>query len=134
MIMSQTFNNSRRDFLKNISLSGGGLLLGFSLFDAEAAEAITILGKNAAEIKGFNSYVSIGTDGIVTIFSPNPELGQNIKTSFAMIVADELEADWAKVKVVQAHLDTTKFDRQLTGGSGAIPHSWKRLRTAGATA
>ncbi|MEY3436765.1 MAG: hypothetical protein RL335_1221, partial [Bacteroidota bacterium] len=71
MIMSQTFNNSRRDFLKNISLSGGGLLLGFSLFDAEAAEAITILGKNAAEIKGFNSYVSIGTDGIVTIFSPN---------------------------------------------------------------
>jgi isoquinoline 1-oxidoreductase beta subunit len=134
MIMSQTFNNSRRDFLKNVSLSGGGLLLGFSLFDAEAAEAIIILGKNAAEIKGFNSYVSIGTDGIVTIFSPNPELGQNIKTSFAMIVADELEADWAKVKVVQAHLDTTKFDRQLTGGSGAIPHSWKRLRTAGATA
>lgn len=115
-------------------MTGGGLLLGFSLFDAEASEAVTILGKSAAEIKGFNSYVSIATDGIVTIFSPNPELGQNIKTSFAMIVADELEADWAKVKVVQAHLDTSKFDRQLTGGSGAIPHSWKRLRTAGATA
>ena len=51
-----------------------------------------------------------------------------------MIVAEELEADWTKVKVLQAALDTKSFDRQLTGGSGAIPHSWKRLRTAGATA
>lgn len=132
--MNQPFQNSRRDFLKKVSLSGGGLLLGFHLFDAEAAETVSVLGLNAAESAGFNSYVSIASDGIVTIFSPNPELGQNIKTSFAMIVAEELEADWAKVKVVQAHLDTTKFDRQLTGGSGAIPHSWKRLRTAGATA
>ena len=54
-------------------------------------------------------------------------------TSFPMIVAEELDADWNKVKVVQAPLDK-KFDRQVTGGSGAIPHSWKRLRTAGATA
>ena len=51
-----------------------------------------------------------------------------------MIVADELDADWSRVTVVQAPLDTSKFDRQLTGGSGAVPHSWKRLRTAGATA
>jgi isoquinoline 1-oxidoreductase beta subunit len=132
--MNQSFQNSRRDFLKKVSLSGGGLLLGFHLFDAEAAETVSILSQKASEAAGFNSYVSIATDGIVTIFSPNPELGQNIKTSFAMIVAEELEADWSKVKVLQAHLDTTKFDRQLTGGSGAIPHSWKRLRTAGATA
>lgn len=55
-------------------------------------------------------------------------------TSFSMIIAEELEADWTKVKVIQAPLDTKSFDRQLTGGSGAIPHSWKRLRTAGATA
>ncbi|MES1222191.1 MAG: molybdopterin cofactor-binding domain-containing protein, partial [Bacteroidota bacterium] len=54
--------------------------------------------------------------------------------SFPMIVAEELDADWNKVKVVQAPLDTVKFDRQLTGGSGAIPHSWKRLRNAGASA
>jgi isoquinoline 1-oxidoreductase beta subunit len=50
-----------------------------------------------------------------------------------MVVAEELEADWKKVKVVQANLDN-KFDRQLTGGSGAVPHSWKLLRNAGATA
>src|SRR5258705_8119646 len=54
-------------------------------------------------------------------------------TSFPMIVGDELDADWSKVKAVQAPLDK-KFDRQVTGGSGAIPHSWKRLRIAGATA
>ena len=51
-----------------------------------------------------------------------------------MIVAEELDADWKKVKVVQAVLDTKKYERQLTGGSGAIPHSWERLRKAGATA
>ncbi len=51
-----------------------------------------------------------------------------------MVVAEELEADWTKVKVLQAHLDTKKYDRQLTGGSGAVPHSWERLRKAGATA
>jgi isoquinoline 1-oxidoreductase beta subunit len=82
---------------------------------------------------GFNSYLSLSTDGIITILSPNPELGQNIMTSFPMIVADELDADWTRVKVLQAPLDNA-FDRQLTGGSGAVPHSWMRLRTAGATA
>jgi len=82
----------------------------------------------------FNSYLSVSPEGHVVIFSPNPELGQNIKTSFPMIVAEELDADWEKVKVVQAHLDTEKYDRQVTGGSGAMPHSWERLRQAGATA
>jgi len=82
----------------------------------------------------FNSYLSVSPDGHIVIFSPNPELGQNIKTSFPMIVAEELDADWEKVKVVQAHLDTEKYDRQVTGGSGAMPHSWERLRQAGATA
>jgi isoquinoline 1-oxidoreductase beta subunit len=81
----------------------------------------------------FNSYLSIAADGTITIYSPNPELGQNIMTSFPMVVAEELDADWTKVKAMQAPLDK-QFDRQLTGGSGAIPHSWKRLRTAGATA
>ncbi|RYG00403.1 MAG: xanthine dehydrogenase family protein molybdopterin-binding subunit, partial [Chitinophagaceae bacterium] len=74
------------------------------------------------------------TEGVITLFSPNPELGQNIMTSFPMIVAEELDADWATVKVLQAPLKTSDFDRQLTGGSGAVPHSWKLLRNAGGTA
>jgi isoquinoline 1-oxidoreductase beta subunit len=125
---------SRRDFIKITSMTGGGLLLGFSWFSAEAEAPVIMTKANFPGELGFNSYLSIATDGTITIFSPNPELGQNIMTSFPMIVAEELDADWTKVKVVQAPLDTQKFERQVTGGSGAIPHSWKRLRNAGATA
>ncbi len=109
-------------------------MLGFSWFSAEAETPHIIDTAKFIGEMGFNSYLSIATDGTITIFSPNPELGQNIMTSFPMIVAEELDADWAAVKVVQAPLDTVKFERQLTGGSGAIPHSWVRLRKAGATA
>lgn len=132
--MTTLNKTNRRDFLKITSLTGGGMLLGFNWFSIDAEMPVIMNKTNFAGELGFNSYLSIGTDGIITIFSPNPELGQNVMTSFPMIVAEELDADWSKVKVVQAPLDTAKFDRQLTGGSGAIPHSWKRLRNAGATA
>lgn len=137
--MSILPKTNRRDFLKLATTAGGGLLLGFHWGDAAAAPAMVNVISNASNIPSgstvdFNSYLSIAPDGIVTIFSPNPELGQNIKTSFPMIVAEELDADWANVKVIQAALDTKKFERQVTGGSGAIPHSWERLRKAGATA
>src|SRR5215203_2777125 len=131
--MSTLNNTSRRNFLKITSITGGGLLLGFSWFDAGAEMPSVINTANAAANLEFNSYLSIASDGIITIFSPNPELGQNIMTSFPMVVAEELDAEWKNVKVLQAPLDK-KFDRQVTGGSGAVPHSWKRLRTAGATA
>jgi len=120
--------------LKLTALTGGGLMLGFSWFGTEAETPFSINKITVPGSLGFNSYLSISPDGTVTILSPNPELGQNIMTSFPMIVAEELDADWTKVKVLQAPLDTKSFDRQLTGGSGAVPHSWKRLRTAGATA
>ncbi|MEP7106503.1 MAG: molybdopterin cofactor-binding domain-containing protein [Ferruginibacter sp.] len=132
--MSKSYTTNRRDFLKLTSITGGGLLLGFSWFSTEAEAPVIMSNLPLEATKAFNNYLSISTDGIVTIFSPNPELGQNIMTSFPMIVAEELDADWTKVKVVQPPLDTKSFDRQLTGGSGAVPHSWKRLRTAGATA
>ena len=127
-------NTSRRNFLKIAALSSGGLVLGFRWSDSEAASFEVIKDSVALSEHNFNSYLSISTDDIITIFSPNPELGQNIKTSFPMIVAEELDADWSKVRVLQAALDTKKYERQLTGGSGAIPHSWERLRKAGATA
>lgn len=129
--MSSSTHTSRRNFLKIAATAGSGLMLGFNW--AEAGEVV-VKNATAAGNIDFNSYLSIGTDGIITIMSPNPEVGQNIKTSFPMIVAEELDADWTKVKVIQAPLDTKRFERQVTGGSGAVPHSWKRLRTAGATA
>ena len=132
--MSTFTTSNRRNFLKLSITATGGLFLGFN-WSTSGAEGFDVLEPArvlAGEIN-FNSYLSIAPDGIVTIFSPNPEVGQNIKTSFPMIVAEELDADWTKVKVIQAALDK-KYERQLTGGSGAIPHSWERLRKAGATA
>lgn len=130
-----TTKTTRRDFIKVGIAASGGLVLGFGWREG-AASGLEVLNKSnlPADLVDFNSYLSISTDNVITIFSPNPELGQNIKTSFPMIVAEELDADWKKVNVVQAALDTKKYERQLTGGSGAIPHSWERLRKAGATA
>ncbi len=135
--MSTLLQTNRRNFLKISITAGGGLLLGFNMLDS-AAKPMEVIPGTAVDLAGddiaFNAYLSISPENVITIFSPNPELGQNIKTSFPMIVAEELDADWSKVKVLQAPLDTKKFERQLTGGSGAIPHSWERLRKAGATA
>ncbi|CCH53236.1 aldehyde oxidase and xanthine dehydrogenase molybdopterin binding protein [Fibrisoma limi BUZ 3] len=126
---------TRRDFLKIAAAAGGGLLLGFNWAESEAATTVVnAAGAAAAPGVGFNSYLSISPQGIITILSPNPEVGQGIKTAFPIIVAEELDADWTKVVVEQAPLDTKKFERQVAGGSGSIPHSWERLRKAGATA
>lgn len=130
--MQEATYTNRRDFLKATVLTGGGLMLGFNWAEAEAADTaaagLLLAGQE------FNSYLSISPQGIITILSPNPEVGQGIKTAFPIIVAEELDADWTKVVVEQAALDTKKFERQVAGGSGSIPHSWNRLRTAGATA
>ncbi|UHG92896.1 xanthine dehydrogenase family protein molybdopterin-binding subunit [Spirosoma oryzicola] len=126
---------SRRNFLKIATAAGGGLLLGFNWSESEAAGS-TLVDTTATAVSGveFNSYLSISPQGVITIFSPNPEVGQGIKTAFPIVVAEELDADWKKVVVEQAPLDTKKFERQVAGGSGSIPHSWQRLRKAGATA
>lgn len=102
--METLTKTNRRDFLKLGLTASGGLLLGFNWSNASALTAVSE-SEIAAGLVDFNSYLSISSDDVITIFSPNPELGQNIKTSFPMIVAEELDADWKKVKVVQALLD-----------------------------
>ncbi len=121
----------RRSFLKVSSLVGGGMLLNFSWHSAKAVKN-ELTGQK--EFLEFNSFVKITPDNVIQIMSPNPEGGQNVKTSMPMIVADELDADWAQVVVQQADLDTKHFTRQFIGGSQAIRQGWKLLRTAGATA
>ncbi|KAB7727979.1 molybdopterin-dependent oxidoreductase [Rudanella paleaurantiibacter] len=133
----KTTSTSRRDFLKVAATVSGGLWLGFNWQTADA-NALPLTALDAAGLAdaphNFNSFISIGTDGLITIFSPNPEVGQGIKTAFPMVVADELDADWARVRVEQAPLDTKRFERQAAGGSQSLRHSWTRLRQAGATA
>lgn len=81
-----------------------------------------------------NGFLKIGENGIVTIMSPNPEIGQNVRTSMPMIVAEELDIDWKNVIVEQAPLNTEIYTWQLAGGSQSIRQTWNGLRMAGASA
>jgi isoquinoline 1-oxidoreductase beta subunit len=118
----------RRSFLKVTGLAGAGLVLAFYVGNEAAAQ--TSGGKPFAP----NAFVSIAGDGTITITASNPEIGQGVKTSMPMIVAEELDADWAHVKVVQAPVNAALYGRQVAGGSRSIPTNWDSLRRAGATA
>jgi isoquinoline 1-oxidoreductase subunit beta len=125
-------NYTRRSFFKVSALAGGGFMLGFNYLAAqEAALAQPEMFANASVINGF---IQIDAQGLVTIMSPNPEIGQNVKTAMPMIVAEELDVAWKNVIVKQAPLDTKVFTRQVAGGSQSLRFSWKALREAGATA
>ncbi len=134
MASSKQIAFSRRSFLKTSALASGGMLIGFNLFNACKPEAKVPLDISKLNFNDFNAFIKISDEGIVTIFSPNPEIGQGVKTSMPMIIAEELEVDWDNVFVEQAPLDTKNFTRQLAGGSQSIRHGWTALRQTGATA
>ena len=125
---------NRRSFLKVSALAGGGMVLSFSWL----AGCKPTTEKEALELPEtwfeLNNYVKIGDNGVVTLYSPNPEFGSNVKTSMPMILADELDVDWKKVIVEQANFFPERYGRQFTGGSQGIRQGWNPLRTAGATA
>ncbi|MEQ1799535.1 MAG: molybdopterin cofactor-binding domain-containing protein [Lacibacter sp.] len=120
--------HTRRNFLKVSALSGGGMLISFSLFNL-SAEA------NALEEMVFapNAYIKIAADGTIVLLAPNPEIGQGVKTSLPMIIAEELGVDWKKIKVELAPLHS-QMGRQTAGGSGSVRGRFTELRTVGATA
>ncbi|MBU3011568.1 molybdopterin-dependent oxidoreductase [Polaribacter vadi] len=127
-------NFSRRNFLKTSALASGGLLIGFNFLTACKPEAKMPVDINNLNFNDFNAFIKISDEGYVTIFSPNPEIGQGVKTAMPMIIAEELDADWSKVNVTQGALDTKNFSRQLAGGSQSIRFGWDALRQTGATA
>lgn len=126
----------RRAFLKTGAAVGGGLLI--SLYLPELAQAGTAdVMQPAAATFTPNAFIRIGADESVTIIVGKSEMGQGVYTSLPMLVAEELEADWSKIKVESAPVDAAynhpAFGIQMTGGSTSTATEWVRMRKAGAT-
>ena len=119
---------SRRDFVRITSIASAGLVLGVAL---EAKT--TPRKKSPAKPHDLGTFVQVDDDGIVTVWVSKSEMGQGVRTTLPMIVAEEMDADWKNVRVRQAHFDK-KFGRMGTGGSGSTRSMYQPLRQAGATA
>jgi isoquinoline 1-oxidoreductase subunit beta len=118
--------SSRREFLCWSATSAGGLLISFAA--AGVAEPPTPQSVHFAP----NPFLQIDPDGTVHIWAPRADVGQGTRTSLPMLVAEELEADWSKVRVHQADLDSAAYGEQDVGGSDSVLYSWTPLRRAGA--
>jgi isoquinoline 1-oxidoreductase beta subunit len=123
---------SRRELVIGSALTGGALVVGCT--------PANILGAGAkVEVGAFGPFIRIEPDGAVTVVAKHLEFGQGTHTGLAAIVAEELDADWARVRVVHAPADiklyaNSRMTVQGTGGSSAIANSWTQLRQAGASA
>ena len=128
--MAATSGFTRRDMLRVSALAGGGVLLQATLPMAAAAPPDDVL----IGSKELNVYVQIDPNGQITIYSSIPEMGQGIKTTLPMIIAEEMGARWEDVKVMDAPLDEDRFGRQGAGGSTSVPGNIGTMRRMGASA
>jgi isoquinoline 1-oxidoreductase beta subunit len=128
-------NVSRRQFVQGLSL--GGLVLAVGYPSTARAQAAKQYGADAMPngwVDDPMAFVSIASDGTVTIVCHRSEMGQGVRTSMPMIVADELEADWKRVRVAQAPGDEKRFGNQDTDGSRSTRHFFEPMRRCGAAA
>ncbi|WP_404938766.1 xanthine dehydrogenase family protein molybdopterin-binding subunit [Pseudomonas sp. JDS08PS003] len=129
-------NLSRRSFLKGVSATGA-LVLAASWGWQEAFAEDNKFGADGMPhgwVDDPKVYVSIASDGSVTVICNRSEMGQGVRTSLSMVVADELDADWAQVKVKQAPGDEARFGNQDTDGSRSMRHWYEPMRRCGAAA
>jgi isoquinoline 1-oxidoreductase subunit beta len=121
---------SRRTFIKASVAVGGGLLLSFDLRSVVAQS-----GSDApVEASTLNAYIRIAPSGLTTIVGKKPEIGQGIKTSLPMIIAEELDVAWKDVRTEMARLDANAYGAQSAGGSRATLQNYDPLRRVGAAA
>ncbi|MDX2224274.1 MAG: molybdopterin cofactor-binding domain-containing protein, partial [Rhodospirillaceae bacterium] len=125
-------NLGRRGFFKLGAIAGAGLVIGFRLAPRDVHAATDAA--SADQVRTLNAYVRVAPDGQVVIYAKNPEVGQGVKTSLPQIIADEMDADWARVHVEMAPVNSAVYGRQVAGGSTSIPMNWDTLRRAGAVA
>ena len=119
----------RRDFVRLGAIAGAGLVIGIRI---PAASGRT---RRATAPLRPNAFLRVDPDGAVTIWLGRSEMGQGVRTSLPMIVADELDADWKRVTVVQADAHPTDYGRMMTVGSSSVRNgAWMPLRSAGAAA
>jgi isoquinoline 1-oxidoreductase beta subunit len=125
---------NRRDFLKLTGVAGGGLVLGFYFKSGARAEAQVVNASAGADGR-LNAYIRISPDNVITLTSKRPEMGQGVKTSLPMVIAEQLEVDWKNVVVEQAGLDRAAFgNTQGAGGSNSTPTDYEPFHLIGATA
>lgn len=122
---TKIFKLDRRQFLKFTGVVGGGLMLGVGVKTAAVSDSGATFQPNG--------FIKIDQSGI-QLFAKNPEIGQGVKTSLPMIVAEELDAHWKTVEVIQAPINMQVYGAQFAGGSMSIPMNWTSLRQAGAVA
>ncbi|MBI3950257.1 MAG: xanthine dehydrogenase family protein molybdopterin-binding subunit [Acidobacteria bacterium] len=120
---------NRRGFLKVGAAAGTGLVLGFYIpWERE------VYAQEAKKPAPFNTWIRIDRDGKVTLIVAKSEMGQGVRTSLPMILAEELEVDWTSVRVEQAPTKPEIYPNMGTGGSSSLRESWMPLRQAGAAA
>ena len=130
--MSELRKISRREFMKRTGQAGGGLV--FALTFGSACSKAPLPGPLArAASVAPNVYVNMRSDDIVEIYCHRSEMGQGIRTGLPQVIADEMEADWDKIEVIQA-VGHEKYGDQNTDGSTSIRNHFDLLRNAGATA
>lgn len=119
---------NRRRFMQLTGIASSGLILGITAGCSERG-TLTANGSFAP-----NAFLTVATDNQITVYIPNPEMGQGVNTSLAMIIAEEMDANWQDVRVEAAPIDPERFGFQGAQGSLSILAAWKTLRRAGATA
>jgi len=138
--MTAPLNISRRTFIKATALVVGGLVIAFNIPNAKRfllpCAAPEKSGADAAKLPAPNAFLRIGTDNTITVMLAHSEMGQSIWTTLPMLIAEELDADWSKIKVEHAKAAPeyihTAYGIQITGGSSTTWSEFDRYRQAGA--
>jgi isoquinoline 1-oxidoreductase beta subunit len=138
--MTAPLNISRRTFIKATALVVGGLVIAFNIPNAKRfllpGAAPETAGADAGKLPAPNAFLRIGTDNTITVMLAHSEMGQSIWTTLPMLIAEELDADWSKIKVEHAQAAPeyihTAYGIQITGGSSTTWSEFDRYRQAGA--